>query len=172
MDGRCIAGGAINMKPVEKLTVSDLSNYPVWEYVVGGETAVRPVGDLPINSLQSRVVGTKVQLAIGSRLWAIVSGISLRNSRSTRHFLTLSVENHGAWFHLARYHDVDYDRRGPKQLAEFLGLPVSSVFSIEYDLTDIVSADAALVKGAIPLEPQEMLSEDELIQLALEADET
>jgi hypothetical protein len=158
------------MKPVEKLTVSDLSNYPVWEYVAAGETAIRPVGDLPVNSLQARVVGTRVQLANGSQLWAIISGISLRSPRSTRHFLTLSVASHETWFHLARYHDVDYDERGPKQLAEFLGLPVSSVFPIGYDLTGLVSADAALVKGSIPLEPPERLSEDELIQLALEAE--
>lgn len=159
------------MKPVEKLTVSDLSNHPVWEYIAAGETAVRPVGNLPVDSLRARVVGTMVQLANGSRVWAIVSGISLRDPRSTKHFLTLSVEDQGAWFHLARYHDVDYDQRGPKRLAEFLGLPMSSVFPIEYDLTDIVSADAVLVKGAIPREPEERLSEDELIQLALEADE-
>jgi hypothetical protein len=159
------------MKPVEKLTISDLSVNPVWEYVTAGETVVTPVDDLPVDSLQARVVGTRIQLANGSRLWAIVSGISLKNPRSTRHFLTLSVENHGAWFHLARYHDVDYDQRGPKQLAKFLGLPVSSVFPIEYDLSGLVSADIVLVKGTIPLVPQERLSEDELIQIALEKDE-
>jgi len=161
----------MNMKPVEELTVSDLSDHPVWEYVAAGETAVIPVGDLPVDSLQARVVGTRVRLANGCMMWAVVSGLSLRDPRSTRHFLTLSVENHGEWFHLARYHDVDYDERGAKQLAEFLGLPVTSVFPIEYDLSGLVSADAALIKGGIPLEPQERLSKDELIQLALDADE-
>lgn len=159
------------MKLVEKLTVSDLSTYPVWEYVAPGETAVRPVGDLPVDSLQDRVVGTQVQLANGSRTWAALSNISVRDARRTSHFLTVSIENKGTWFHLARYHDVDYDERGPKQLAEFLRLPVSSVFPIEYDLTGLVRADAIIVKGSIPLELQEKLSEDELIQLALQLEE-
>ena len=85
--------------------------------------------------------------------------------------LWAQVEKRGRWFDLARYHDVDYARRGPEQLAQFLALPVSSIFPIEYDLSDLVSADPDLVKGTIPLEPQEKLSQDELTQLALEGDE-
>lgn len=158
------------MKRVEDLTVADLAEHPVWEFV-GGELTVAPVVDLTVDSLLNRIVGTQVQLANGSRAWGTLSNVSLRNARSTSQFLTLSIENKGDWFHLGRYHDVDYDERGPKQLAEFLGLPITSVFPILYDISNVVSADPALVKGSIPLEPQERLSRDELIQLALQVDE-
>lgn len=158
------------MKRVEDLTAADFAKHPVWEYI-GGEPLVAPVADLPVQSLQNRIVGTRVQLANGNRVWASLSNISLRDARSTRHFLTASIENEGVWFHLARYHDVDYDQRGPKQLAEFLRLPLDSVFPMKYDLSGIVIADAALVKGSIPLEPQEKLSQEDLIQLALEVEE-
>ena len=109
------------MKPIENLTVSDLSRFPVWEYVTAGDTAVKSVGDLPVESLQDRVVGTRVQLANGDRLWAIMSGVSLRDPRSTRHFLTLSIEKDGGWFHLARYFDVDYAARAPVSWLTFSG---------------------------------------------------
>jgi hypothetical protein len=157
------------MKRVEEVTVADLAKYPVWEYI-GGEPEVVPVADLPVDSLQNRIVGTQVQLANGSQVWATLSNISLTNPRSTRHFLTVSIENNGSWFHLARYHDVDYGKRGPKQLAEFLGLPIASVFPIHYDLSNVVAADPGLVKGSVPEETQEKLSQGELIGLALEAD--
>ncbi|HBO45080.1 MAG TPA: hypothetical protein DD670_14355 [Planctomycetaceae bacterium] len=158
------------MKRVEDVTVADFAMHPVWEYV-GGEPVLVPVTDLPVDSLQNRIVGVQVHLANGACAWASLCNISLRHPRSTGHFLTVSIEKDGAWFHLARYHDVDYDQRGPNQLAEFLGLPISSIFPIEYDLTGLVDVDSVLVKGAIPLQPQERLSEDELIQLALDVDE-
>jgi hypothetical protein len=155
------------MKPVEKLSVDDLSAHPVWEYVAAGDTSVRPVDNLPIDSLRNRVVGTRVRLANATKLWAILSGISFKNRRFTANFLTLSIENDGKWFHLARYFDIDFDKRDPKHLAEFLGLPLSGVFPIEYDISELVSTDPDLAKGHVPLEPQERLSEDELIDLAL-----
>lgn len=158
------------MKRVEDVTVADLVEHPVWEYV-GGEPVVIPIVDVPVDSLANRIVGTQVQLANGSRVWGTLSNVSLKNSRLTSQFVTLSIENKGDWFHLRRYHDVDYDERGPKQLAEFLGLPITSVFPILYDISDIVSADPVLVRGAVPLEPQERLSRDELVQLALQVDE-
>jgi hypothetical protein len=157
----------MQMKPVEKINVTDISNYPVWEYATNGETIVRPVCDSTVNSLQNRIVGTIVKLANGKRLWAILSGISLKDRRSTEHFLTLSIEKDGAWFHLARYFDVDYDKRNPRRLAEFLGLHVSDVFPIEYDLSEVVDADVVLLKGSVPFEPKEKLSEDELMELAV-----
>jgi hypothetical protein len=156
------------MKRVEDLTVTDLVEHPVWEYV-GGEPVVVPVTDLPVDSLLNRIVGTQVHLANGNRVWSTLSNVSLRNPRSASHFLTLSIENKGEWFHLRRYHDVDYDERGPEQLAEFLGLPVTSIFPIRFDISDIVSADPLMVRGYVPLEPPEKLSRDELIQLALQA---
>lgn len=154
------------MKPVEELTIADFQITRVWEYVRGGETIVSPVSELPATSLQNRIVATIVRLADGTGLWATLSNMSLTDRRSNMHFLTLSVEKDGAWFHLGRYFDVDYEKRGPQQLARFLGLPVGRVFPIRYDLSDVIAADPSIVKGSIPLEPQERLCESALIALA------
>ncbi len=158
------------MKSLLDLTTSDLAEFPVWEYVTGPDDSVY-VGSVkryPVTDLQNRIVGTKVVLNNGDIFWAILGNIDLRNRRSTDQFLTMSIERHCVWFDLARYHDVDYSRRGPHQLAQFLALPVTSVFPIEYDLSGYVSADPGLLKGIIPLEPRERLPQDQLIQLALE----
>jgi hypothetical protein len=95
----------------------------------------------------------------------------VRDARATKHFLTVSLERDGAWFDLARYFDVDYDRRGPRQLAEFLGLAITDVFPITYDLSDIAVGSLDTLKGCISQEPDGRLSEDDLIELTLQADE-
>ena len=158
------------MKSLSDLTVRDLAEFPVWEFVAGadGSFYVEPVERLPVTDLRNRVVGTTVLLRSGELCWAILGNIDLRNKRCTEHFLTLSVEKGSRWFDLARYHDVDYARRGPEQLGRFLGLPLSSIFPIEYDISGVASAHPGLLKGSVPLEPGEVLPQDKLIQLALE----
>lgn len=160
------------MKSLTDLTTRDLAEFPVWEYVCGPDDSVyvEPVEHLPVTDMRNRIVGTRVILRNGEVCWAILGNIDLRNKRSTDHFLTLSVEKGEGWFDMARYHDVDYSRRGPDQLAQFLKLPMSTVFPIEYDISDVVSADARIAKGAIPAEPQEKLPHEDLIELALQPD--
>lgn len=161
------------MKSLSELTTADLSEFAVWEYVSGPDDSVyvEPVADLPVTDLTNRIVGTTVLFRNGDACWALLGNIDLHNKLSTDHFLTLSVEKGGRWFDLARYHDVDYARRGAGQLAQFLALPVTRIFPIVYDLSDVVSADPGVVRGSIPLEPYEKLPQDKLIQLALERDE-
>ena len=108
------------MKTVEQLTVVDLKEHPVWEYSVAGRTWVFPVTELPVDSLRNRLVGTQVRLASGVEAWALLSNISLDDPLVTQHFLTALIEKSGAWFGLARYFDVDYEKRGATQLATFL----------------------------------------------------
>ena len=78
-------------KLVEELTPADLQAHPIWEFVTdvpgASETAVRPFTQLPATDLVGRLVGTMVRLSNGTSRWAILSNISLRNPRSTRHFL-------------------------------------------------------------------------------------
>ena len=68
---------------------------------------------ISICSLASRIAAAQVALHKGRRLWATLGNIDLRTSRSTRHFLTVSLYIDDAWFHLARYHDLDVEERGP-----------------------------------------------------------
>jgi hypothetical protein len=57
-----------NIKPAESLTVADFEAHPVWEFLNDdeiGETMVRPVEKLPVETLDNRIVGTQVRLANG-----------------------------------------------------------------------------------------------------------
>jgi hypothetical protein len=121
-----------SVKSVTALTVSDLVEHPVWEYVNNeiefDELAVRPVAKTPVRSLSGRIVGRQVQLANHSLVWATLANIVANNPRLTEHFLTVSIERKGEWFTMARYHDIDAGRNGPKAVAAFLGLPISQVF--------------------------------------------
>lgn len=161
----------MDAKAVTALTPDDLSRFPVWEYDTGreslpgrNETWVVPVLSLPVTSLSSRLVGVCVQH--GARKWiGLLGNIKLDNPRSSREFATLSVWHNGSWFHLARYFDIDHKRRGPKQLAERLGLPVDVVFPLRYDLSGVAEGHPEVVKGQIEMEPAQRLTFDERLAL-------
>jgi hypothetical protein len=91
---------------------------------------VRSVTVLPVSKVTGKIVGTPVLLASGREVWALIGNVDSTNPRLTEHFLTLSIEREGKWFHLARYHDCDYAERGPDALAQFLGVPVTDIFPI------------------------------------------
>ena len=158
-------------KRAESLTVEDLIAHPVWMFTGSdrkGETVVRPVGRLPVTSLSGKILGTTVTLANGSDVWALLGNIDQNNARLSEHYLTISIERAGRWFHLARYFDVDYARRGPEALATFLSLPPEQLFPITYDVRNYVSGgDPAALCGAIPRLPRKRLSIEELAALAV-----
>ncbi len=158
------------MKTVDQLTVDDLRTHAVWQYTTnraGDETCVRPVKRTPVASLTGKVVGTEVVLANRKKVWALLGNIDAENPRLTAHFLTLSVEHQGRWFHLARYHDPDYKKRGPGHLAAFLELAVNEVFPVSYDLRKFAKGHPLALRGAIPKEPKEKLTRDQIIALAV-----
>jgi hypothetical protein len=51
------------------------------------------------------------------------------------------------WFHLARYFDPDWERRGPAALAAALHRSVSDAFPIRYDLTAVAMGVAVSLSG-------------------------
>lgn len=158
-------------RPVESLRPTDLLTQPVWEFVSDDdpdETYVRPVAKRPINSLGNRIVGTEVNLANGSLVWALLGNIDINDVRQTRHFLTVSVFLRDQWFHLARYHELDHDKRGPEQLAEALELSLDQVFPIRYDIGKWVSGSGVdAIRGSVHAVPIERLSRAELLKLAV-----
>jgi hypothetical protein len=158
------------MKPIETLTVADLREHPVWQYATSrskDEAHVRPVKNIPVSNLNGKVVGSPLVLANGSRVWGLVGNVDVTNHRLTAHFLTVSVERDGKWFHLARYHDFDADERGPAQLAAFLGLDVDDVFPIAYDVRQYAKNDSLSLRGTIKAKPDETLTRDQIIALAV-----
>ena len=128
---------------------------------------VRPVKKLPVESLDNSILGTKVRLANGLQVWATIANFDVTNPRATQHFLFLSIERGGEWFHLARYHDVDFTKRSPEELARFLGLHVDDVFPITVDVRRYVRGDPAALTAAVLKEPRERLTDAELTALAL-----
>jgi hypothetical protein len=71
---------------VEALVVGDLEAHPVWEYVNNdqlGETSVRPVKRIPVRNLTGKDVGTKVGLANGNIVWAMIGNVDNNNARMT-----------------------------------------------------------------------------------------
>jgi hypothetical protein len=154
-----------NIKPAESLTVIDFKAHPVWAFLNDdeiGETMVKPVEKLPVESLDNRVIGAQVRLANGSRVWGSFGNFDVTNPRATQHFLDLSIERGGKWFYLARYHDVDFAARGPAALARFLGLDVDDVFPITVDVRRYVRGDPNALTAIVLKEPQEKLTEAEL----------
>ena len=143
----------------------------MWQFDLGAEsvpgrdeTWVVPVRELPVTSLDGRVVG--VTLSLGDRtVMGLLGNLDLGSPRATREFATLSVWRDGAWFHLARYFDFDHDQRGPAQLAEFLGLSVADVFPIQYDLSGVAVGHPDVIRGRIEVQPVVRLTPDERMAL-------
>jgi hypothetical protein len=156
--------------PIKSLQVSDLEKHSVWQFAIderADDTAVRPVTRLPVSTLAGKIVGTRVRLANGEYRWGIVSNLDARNPEMNEHFLALSMERNGRWFHLARYFDSDYGVRGPKSLARFLGFPVDDVFPICYDVRKCVKGHPAALAGSILREPRVRLTRAEIIGMAV-----
>jgi hypothetical protein len=160
----------MDAKPVSALVIEDLQRCPVWQYTDTeevDETYVRPVKRLPVWSLTGRVVATKSALANGERRWALLGNVDLTNPRLTEHFISMSVENDGKWFMLARYHDAFYAQSGPQALSDFLGLSIDDVFPISYDVREHVKGSSAASVGTILKEPRERLTRAQIMAMAV-----
>jgi hypothetical protein len=159
-----------NAKLFPLIRVSDLEQHPVWETILDDEAddpSVFPVDALPVTNLGSRFVATRVHLANGKQVWAMLFNVDPTDSRKTEHLVQLRIEHNGAWFWLARYWDIDADRNGPDAFAQFLGLSVDEVFPIHYDLTGLAIGLPSVIKGQILKEPRERLPEDEIIRMCV-----
>lgn len=157
-------------KSVSALQVSDLKKCPVWAYTNNdkqGELVVQAVKRLPVASLNGKLFGLQVKLANGRLLWALLGNLDAKNAGLTEHFLTLSIKVHSEWFNLARYHDHDYEQRGPKALSRLLTLPIDDIFPISYDVRQFVQEAPAHLAGKILKEPRKRLTREEIIALAV-----
>src|SRR5262249_1863196 len=129
------------------------------------------VADLPVTSLANRVVA--VTLRFGDReVFGLLGNVDLNDVRVTREFATLAVCRDGSWFQLMRYFDPGYDRHGPDQLAQFLGLSRDEVFPIRYDISGVALGHPEVVKGTIGDEPDVRLTDAERMEMILRIIET
>jgi len=162
-------------KMAGQLSPLDFTVHRVWEYVqdseseLPDETFMRPVMESPVSSLSGRLVGAQLTLANAQVVFGILGNIDLADPIRTEHFVTVTVFHPlGARFDLARYHDVDHAQRDSRALAAFLGIAVDSVFPIRYDIADVAVGNLDCQRGQILANPMTRLSQDELIELALE----
>ena len=177
----CVRAGQVHVgvrpegivKAVDELTPSDFAVHPVWEFVNDGEANlpheafVRPAHIIPVSSGDSRLLGTELTLADGRRVNGFLGNVDLQEPVSTEHFSTVTVfDDCGNRFDLARYHDVDFESRGPAALARFLKSNVESVFPMTYDISTIAVGEPESIRRTIRAVPDSRLSRDELIQLA------
>jgi hypothetical protein len=154
-------------KTIDTISVGDIQANPVWKFCRGGDMAIEPVTRIPCKTLNGRIVGTQVELADGTIVWALLGNINTENPAFSKHFMTLSIESSGDWFHLARYHDYDYDDRGPQKLSEWIGKPLERVFPIAYDIRHVFKGESVALKGKIEKEPSGKLTRAEIIAMAV-----
>jgi hypothetical protein len=159
------------MKDVSQLTSADFRAHPVWRFTgsdKSGETLVTPIKRLPVKSLSGSIVGCEVKLASGEKIVAMLGNIHADNARLTEHFMTLSVLRvDGEVFHLARYHDFDFNERGPAALAEFLKMKKENIFPIAWDIRHLVNGEKNALHGILEEIPRERLTRAQIIALAV-----
>jgi len=158
-------------KRIEDITEDDLLDTPVWQFInidTTGETVMRPIAKTPVTDLTGRIVGTQVAFGTGEKVWALIGNVDVNNPLSTKHFLTLSILRRGRWFTMSRYHDFDYNELGPEALATFCGQRIQDVFPIAYDISAASHGDRASLIGVIDAEPQERLTDAQIIALAVQ----
>lgn len=152
---------------IDTISVGDIQANTVWTFCSGGDLAIEPVKKIPCTTLNGRIVGTQVELADGTMVWALLGNINTENPAFSKHFITVSIESRGDWFHLARYHDFDYDERGPAKLSEWLNKPLEQVFPIAYDIRHAFNGESVALKGKIEREPSGKLTRAEIIAMAV-----
>jgi hypothetical protein len=159
-------------KSISDITISDIKKYPVWEYISDeanypDESWIKPVKKYPVETLENRIIGLQVTIANGQKLWAIIENIDFSNDEITKHCISLDLFYNDDWIPLARYYDINYNKYGPQQLADTIGLPIDEVFPIRYELPTSVCKVNHYNNGIIKKTPDVILSNDMIIDMII-----
>lgn len=156
--------------PVGKLTEALLRKHPVWEFTNedgSDEMSVRPVKKLPVISGDGRLFGSEIRFADGSVAFGLIGNLSLTDKEQNAHFRTLTVFLKGKAHGVSRYHDFDFEKRGPTALAKQIGKKPGEIFPISYDLSAVAKGAKDCVAGVILAEPKKKLTRQALIAAAV-----
>lgn len=154
------------------LRPADVERAWLWQFVPAGDDGVlrlKPVkAGRTAKKFHARDVGAMVELADGSRMPALIEGISLDVPEFSRHNrqLILWIEDHG-WFALAQYfvNDDVQAERGPHVLCGLLKKDVEQVFPIRFDISARSDIPAACLAGAFEPAPAWGLPQEEVMGL-------
>ena len=121
------------MKFSDELTIEDFLKHPVWEYTnrhecdgQKGELAMEPVDDLPVTTLDGRLIGTEAALANGRMVFVVLIGVDLKTPRPLTSAIVFRDES------VFMFRRTAPRVSGPEQLAEFLELRPDEIFPIKY----------------------------------------
>lgn len=156
----------MKQKAFSKLTVDDIKNHPVWEFSSNGRSVI-PIRSLPVKCLTGRAVGVEVTLANQTRIWAILTNVSLDTPEYNPHLTSARLDVSGEWFDLGRYFDADYEDRTPRHFSELMGLSVNEAFPISYDLSSVAIGTQESLVGEIPAVVERQLPLSELMKFVV-----
>jgi hypothetical protein len=145
----------VSIKNVQEMVPEDFRLFAIWEFAIDmeellrAETVVRPVFDPPVGDMGNRILGTQVQLANGTKMWAIIENLHLDSPADNERYLGISLFVNERWFHLARRMDFDYETHGPAALASAIGLCLEEIFPITYDVSAHCVGDPRVIRGTI-----------------------
>ena len=145
------------MKQAQDLGPLDFAVYPVWEFApeVQGidECSMIPVIQLPVENLDQRCVGTRVRLADGSTVWAVIYDLwpsTLDGTIESQTFQFINGESTCNWpemeFQPATMNSV--------ALAHFFARSVEEFFPFAYDVSRYVAGDVAVTKRSVSSEEE------------------
>ena len=158
-----------NVKRVWDISVDDLSKYPVWnqlDFDEQGEMLVSPEIALPTILSWRMLVAIQVELASSEKIWALMGNISPAGEDAFENLIKISFRLGEKWFHLARHFDPEYPRLGPEALARAVGLSLSDVFPIRYDIRPYFIDAPHYFSGALQIHPRTKLTREQMRQLA------
>jgi Zn-finger nucleic acid-binding protein len=133
--------------------------FPVWTFDCENEGAPGrdetwltpvPPESLPVAEDFGGVIATDLTLANGQRVFGTLYRLSPLDLALTRAFLILTVfqgERTRGFSHYPMALERDED--AAQDLSDFLGLPVSSVFPISYDVSALVRGLDEVVRGSV-----------------------
>ncbi len=142
------------VKAVTDVTPDDFSAHPVWQYCVASNSdgvGLIPVLDLPVESLDERVVGTQVRLANGQLIWAVLFGLDSFSPVFNERDVGISFLVEGKRVMLGRAWERDLPGHGIGNLCAALKLLESDIFPITFDVSHLVFGDKSSLRGQFTL---------------------
>lgn len=156
-------------RPFNALRHADLQANPVWKSQPGDaeDAMLVPVSRRPVTGLDGYSVAAHIQTSSGVRVVGLLSNLFLDDPLLTQHMVSLSVLRGDTWFHMRRYFDPGVEQLGPRQLSQFLAMPMDQVFPLQYDISAWVPEGAALKGGLIEAVPAAPMASKDLMRLFL-----